>query len=282
MASITIRTGRVAAAILIIATAPCFAGTVDVANVLRAQGCGKHAPIAQLLRRNESLDRTAALVAEGEELLPAAAASGYRARTSAVIQVSASGNDLAQLLEGSFCEIIADPDWQDLGIFSDNNVTWLVFAAPFPLDAGSDARASLTRLVELANEARARPRRCGRARYDPAPPLTTNSALDRAAEVHALDVSRRGVLSHEGSDGSVPGDRATRAGYRWRAIAENVAAGQTTAEQLVETWLQSPGHCANLMDARYSQTGVAIAINKDDDYVIYWVQVYAAPQGSAR
>ena len=57
-----------------------------------------------------------------------------------------------------------------------------------------------------------------------------------------------------------------------------MAGGQTTAGEVVETWLGSPGHCANLMDARYSETGIARAVNTDSKNVVYWVQVFAAPE----
>jgi len=80
-----------------------------------------------------------------------------------------------------------------------------------------------------------------------------------------------------GSDESRPAGRVTQAGYSWASVAENVAAGQTTAEEVVNTWLASPGHCANLMDPRYSESGVARATNPDSEQVVHWVQVFAAP-----
>jgi uncharacterized protein YkwD len=76
----------------------------------------------------------------------------------------------------------------------------------------------------------------------------------------------------------MPARRATRAGYSWASVAENVAGGQTTAEEVVKTWLASPGHCANLMNPRYSESGVARATDPDSEHVVYWVQVFAAPE----
>lgn len=70
----------------------------------------------------------------------------------------------------------------------------------------------------------------------------------------------------------------TRAGYSWKAVAENVAAGQSTAEEAVRTWLESPGHCENLMSPGYSETGIAHAINREAEKGIYWVQVFATPR----
>lgn len=55
--------------------------------------------------------------------------------------------------------------------------------------------------------------------------------------------------------------RASRAGYRWRAIAENIAAGQMNAAVAVQGWLNSRGHCANLMSPVYTEMGAAFAVN---------------------
>ena len=255
----------------------CRADPVDVANAIRSQGCGSFAAIEQPLRRNDSLALAAKRVAGGEELLAAAAASGYRAKSSAVIRFAATADNIAQMLTARFCDIVANPDLRDVGIYSSNDTTWLLLAAPLTIETVGDAGSPGQQLLELINEARARERRCGRSRFQSAPPLAASPALNRAANAHALDIAKRGELSHEGFDGSQPADRATRAGYRWTAIAENVAAGQTAAAEVVETWLQSPGHCANLMDPRYSQAGAAVALNEDDDKVVYWVQVYARP-----
>jgi uncharacterized protein YkwD len=264
-------------ATFVVAPLYCRADPVDVANAIRSQGCGSFADMEEPLRRSNSLGQAAKRVAAGEELLAAAAASGYRAKSSAVIRFTTTGDNIAQMLTARFCDIVANPAFRDIGIYSSSDTTWLLLAAPLTLEAAGDAGSPGQHLLDLINEARARERRCGRSRFQSVPPLTPSPALNKAANAHALDISQRGELSHEGFDGSQPADRATRAGYRWRAIAENVAAGQTTAEAVLETWLQSPGHCANLMDPRYSQSGAAVALNENDAKVVYWVQVYARP-----
>ena len=88
-------------------------------------------------------------------------------------------------------------------------------------------------------------------------------------------MARNSFLAHTGSDGSNPGERATRAGYDWNLVAENVASGQTSADDIAATWLDSAGHCANLRDGKYSETGIAYALNPGDGRDIYWVQLYA-------
>lgn len=144
----------------------------------------------------------------------------------------------------------------------------------------SEARSSAGRgVLELVNEARAAARRCGFKRHDAAPPLARSALLERAALAHARDMAARSELDHAGSDGSTPGERATRAGYVWRAVGENIAFGQRTAEQVVASWLDSPGHCANLMDADFTEMGVASAVAPGAKATIYWVQLFAAPRG---
>jgi uncharacterized protein YkwD len=152
--------------------------------------------------------------------------------------------------------------------------------AQLPAPASSQAGTSGSkRVLALVNEARAAARRCGFKRHDAAPPLTWSAVLERVALAHARDMAARSELDHAGSDGSTPGERATRAGYDWRTVGENIASGQRTAEQVVASWLQSPGHCANLMDADFTEMGVASAVAPGGKAAIYWVQLFAAPRG---
>ncbi|HJR68496.1 MAG TPA: CAP domain-containing protein, partial [Gammaproteobacteria bacterium] len=67
-------------------------------------------------------------------------------------------------------------------------------------------------------------------------------------------------------------------GYAWRGSGENVAAGQRTAEEVVEAWLDSPGHCATLMEPKFTETGIAFALAPGKNPDVYWTQVFAAPR----
>lgn len=131
------------------------------------------------------------------------------------------------------------------------------------------------RVLEQVNAARAEPRRCGRKHFAAAPPLARSAVLDRVALAHAADMSARGRMEHAGGDGSMPAERASRAGYPWTRIAENVAAGQATPEDAVASWLASPAHCANLMDAAYTETGIGFAAAGAGGP--YWAQVFGTP-----
>ena len=143
-----------------------------------------------------------------------------------------------------------------------------VTAPPPPTPQRLDA---LTRQVlELTNAARARGQTCGRSAYPPAPPLASEARLGAAAQGHAADMAARNYFNHISPDGRAPKDRINAAGYSWRTIAENIAAGQTDAQEVVSGWLSSEGHCRNLMNAEYRELGVGLAQNAGGKR--YWVQ----------
>lgn len=105
--------------------------------------------------------------------------------------------------------------------------------------------------------------------------LTLESRLNTAAQLHSEDQARRQQMTHTGSDGSSVSTRVSRAGYRWSAVAENVAAGYTSASSVHTGWMNSPGHRANIMNGRYVHMGVGLA--RANNGVLYWTQVFAAP-----
>jgi uncharacterized protein YkwD len=141
-----------------------------------------------------------------------------------------------------------------------------------------DSATTAARVLELVNVARAHSRRCGGRLLEAAPPLTLSSTLTDVALRHARDMAQHGSLDHRGSDGSQPDQRVARAGYHWRVIGENIAAGQPTADAVVASWLDSPGHCTNIMGPEFTEMGIAFARAPSGNPAIYWAQVFAAPQ----
>jgi uncharacterized protein YkwD len=137
--------------------------------------------------------------------------------------------------------------------------------------------AANARVVELVNAARSKGRKCGSERFSPAPPLSPSPALNDAAASHARDMAKRKFFDHRGSDGTQPKDRVLRAGYQPRLTGENIALGPESAEEVVAGWLASPGHCANIMDARFQDIGAAVAAGRKRGQ-IYWVQDFGAPR----
>ena len=82
-------------------------------------------------------------------------------------------------------------------------------------------------------------------------------------------------MSHTGSDGSNPGDRIARAGYRFSAWAENVAMGYPDAASVMDGWMNSPGHRANILSGNVTEIGVGLAYAADG--APYWTMVLARP-----
>jgi uncharacterized protein YkwD len=268
------------AVLLCVAPVRGIADLVDIMNSIRSQGCAELPAVDQPLRAHAQLDEAARRIAEGDDLETATTESGYRAKKSASIRVR-TGNgdsDVEQILVQRFCGIVADESFREAGVLRQGDEIWMVLATPSSPPKEEDARTAGQRVLELVNEARSRTRRCGRKKFHATAGLRHAAALEYAARTHAQDMSAHDLLGHEGSDGSMPAERAAQAGYSWSSVAENVAAGQRTAEEVVDTWLSSPGHCANLMSPLYSESGVARTTNPDSEHVVYWVQLFAAPE----
>lgn len=243
---------------------------------VRAQGCGGKTAAAPPLRASRQLDEAARRIASGEGSDAALKSAGYRATRTFQVNMSghASAAAVARTLAGNYCEALSNPQLTEVGVHQQGNAWWIVVAAPFAPPPASAASEVSARVLALTNQARAQPRRCGSTSFAAAPPLRANSLLDRSAAMHAQDMARHSYLSHTGRDGSEPADRITAAGYRWRSLGENVAAGQTTPDQVVRDWLRSPGHCANLMSPRFAEMGIAYAVNPASEHGVYWAQTF--------
>jgi uncharacterized protein YkwD len=108
-------------------------------------------------------------------------------------------------------------------------------------------------------------------------PLTVDSRLDAAAQRHADDMLARSYFAHRDPDGKTVRERAREAGFDWSAIGENIAEGQQSIKEVVESWMRSAGHRENILDRRYTRTGVGLALGRDPktgEYRILWVQTF--------
>jgi uncharacterized protein YkwD len=85
-------------------------------------------------------------------------------------------------------------------------------------------------------------------------------------------------FAHQGYDGSTPAQRVAATGYRYQLVGENIAEGPQSAADAAAGWLASQEHCENIMDARFSESGVAYASNSSGAPRVYWVQEFAAPR----
>jgi uncharacterized protein YkwD len=111
---------------------------------------------------------------------------------------------------------------------------------------------------------------CGTSSYPAAAALTWNNSLQRAAGGHSSEMAQSDYFSHDSLDGKTFSQRLTDSGYNYSAAGENIAAGDATAKQAVDHWLNSPGHCANMMNSSYRDIGVACASSASSGYGTYW------------
>lgn len=116
-------------------------------------------------------------------------------------------------------------------------------------------------------------------------PLRLDNRLVAAARSHARAMAEQNFFGHSGRDGSRFSSRIKRQGYDFRSAAENIAAGQKSANAVVRSWMQSAGHRRNILNCRMTETGIAVVYQADDKPIggsryplrYYWVQVFAAP-----
>ncbi|MFI6146841.1 sigma-70 family RNA polymerase sigma factor [Streptomyces sp. NPDC051109] len=116
--------------------------------------------------------------------------------------------------------------------------------APGPAPAGVAGQ-----VIALVNSERAAAG-CG--------PLKEDPQLRSAAQGHSDDMAARDFFDHTNPDGADPGKRTTAAGYRWSTYGENIARGQQTAASVMDSWMKSPGHRANILNCSFKDIGVGI------------------------
>jgi uncharacterized protein YkwD len=135
---------------------------------------------------------------------------------------------------------------------------------------------TVAQVLQAINQARSVPRSCGGTAYPAVAPLVWSDVLATAARAHSVDMATNNFFSHTGTGGSTVGTRAQAAGYSYRAVGENIAAGYTTLDAVMAGWLASPGHCANLMNASYQDVALACTTQSGASYSSYWTQVLGA------
>lgn len=90
------------------------------------------------------------------------------------------------------------------------------------------------------------------------PPLREDARLDAAAEDRMRDMEEQGYWAHRSPDGREPFVWYAPHGYRMHFAGENIAKGFETNELLMEGWMESPGHRANILSPNYEDCGIAI------------------------
>ena len=245
-------------------------------NAVRMRGCQGKAGVRAALRRTRGLDEVARQWSKGGRLREAIDKTDYRVSNSASMRIEGAKDEkaLLQLVAAEYCGMVLNPEFSEIGVYERGKVVWIVVATPLELPQADDMPRVAARVLELVNQARAQPRKCGSRSFPRVPPLKLSPLLSRAALNHAKDMSAHKLFEHRGSDGSRPADRVTRVGYDWIAVGENIAEGAAHADAVVRGWLESPGHCVNIMGAQYREMGLAYFTDFTHKGAIYWAQTF--------
>jgi len=210
--------------------------------------------------------------------------AGYAAEQAQAVYVTGPEDARAAMtvLAQKYCKVLLSDQFSAVGSYREGT-TWTVVLArpapPLPSMTYPDWREAGREILDEVNQARASARSCGDQSFKPAPPLIWNPALGNAALAHSEDMAKRRYFSHNARDGSQAADRAARAGYTWRRVGENIAFGQRSPREAVEGWLDSPGHCANIMNRDFTEMGAAYGVTPQQQAgIIYWTQVFGTPR----
>lgn len=134
-------------------------------------------------------------------------------------------------------------------------------------------QVSVEELLRQINAARAAGHRCGGRAMGPASPLQWDAALYTAAQGHSLDMAKRNYFEHRSPEGVDVGARASAVRYPWKSVGENIAAGARSTPDVVQNWLESPGHCENIMNPAFNDVAVACVAQPGTQWGTYWTMV---------
>jgi len=266
--------------VLVLLSPACgVASVIDAVNVVRDVGCDGHPGGVAPLRENARLDEVAHRLSQGTKLPQAEQFARYHAVSSFAVNISnvPPSGDVESIIRRQFCQQSTNPAFSEIGTWWHGSDVWIALAEPFAPPAPHDLGTIRRQVLEITNRVRTLPQRCGSTPFAAAPPLAPSAALGKVALDYARDMATYGYMNHTGRDGSTPQQRVTRGGYHWVEVGENLASGIMTPEDVVDGWLHSPEHCANLMDPLFREMGVAFAVNPHNNAGVYWAMEFGTP-----
>lgn len=140
-------------------------------------------------------------------------------------------------------------------------------------------------VLVIVNQRRSEGADCGQyGSFSPAEPLVMNANLRCSARLHSVDMAENNYFDHTSLDGRTPFDRMAAAGYSGGTMGENIAMGQPTPESVMQGWMDSDGHCRNIMDSGFSEIGVGVFQGETGGNwwgigSIYWTQNFGGSFG---
>jgi len=213
----------------------------------------------------------------GQETEARLSTTGYRAQRSQ-FYVSAGKPTPEDMIREMMArdwgrKTILDPAFRHVaaGYVNSDTIYRHYWAIGFAAPAIEDLAALSAEMVRLVNVER---------RKRGVPALVMNRELGRSAQYHAVFMAENDCFNHLCPDEPNLGMRARNAGYQWRAVAENIAAGQADVAEVVAGWMTSPGHRKNILSPRYREIGVGYVLRDSDGGNVtlrhYWVQNFGA------
>ena len=158
-----------------------------------------------------------------------------------------------------------------------------IYKTPYSYD---HAKTMNKAYLNAINQMRSKTRKCGKyGVYKASAPLKWSDKLHRAASEHSYDMATHSLTHHKGSGKSTDrtgrkigraskaSERGMHNGYTYKkafAFAENVGAGQKNLPAVVKAWMESPGHCVNIMDPKFREMALSKADNRGSYYKTFW------------
>jgi uncharacterized protein YkwD len=105
-------------------------------------------------------------------------------------------------------------------------------------------------------------------------PVRSNSKLQAAAQGHSDDMAARNFFDHTNPDGQGPQARIDATGYKWSTWGENIARGQSDATSVMDSWMHSSGHRANILNCAFTELGVGVHQGTGGPW---WTQDFGTP-----
>ena len=137
-----------------------------------------------------------------------------------------------------------------------------------PIEVHSVPPGTAARMLERVNEERGR---------EGLSPLTWCPALARAAENHSADMSARQYFEHDSPDGLEVWDRVRSESYDYESVGENIAVGQRSVTEVMDGWMDSPGHRENIMNPEFEHFGLGTVTGRYEGIrAIYWTQNFGS------
>jgi uncharacterized protein YkwD len=242
------------------------------------------ARVAQQFAERAALRRDIANVDQAEAVARAEKA-GYSAKAMAEVFAHADGSveEVAGFLRehgGATWRNLMGRDFCDLGVGVAviDDVPLYVFVLGVSWEDYTAGRAEEYRDLPAMRREMLQRVNAERRRRD-LPALRPTPVLDRIAQAYAEDMLKRSYYGHESPEGQTVRERAIGAGYRLTAVGENVASGQPTIEVVMDGWMASDKHRANLLSKVFTEAGFGLAIGKNrSGYQMIWVQVFGRPR----